>query len=94
MMAGMGVIIGRGTYLAGGVARVWEVAVATGRVEWANWDPSPFTRNTTLGVFCGQVNCRLFCHFPTYFLMVKTDLPCIRVCAIALARRPWKILNQ
>ena len=47
--------LGRGVYLAGGVSRVWEVSVATKRVEWANWDPSPFTRNTTLGIFCGQV---------------------------------------
>ena len=55
MMTGLGIILGRGVYLAGGVSRVWEVSVATSRVEWANWDPSPFTRNTTLGIFCGQV---------------------------------------
>ena len=55
MMTGLGIILGRGIYLAGGVSRVWEVSVATKRVEWANWDPSPFTRNTTLGIFCGQV---------------------------------------
>ena len=55
MMTGLGIILGRGVYLAGGVSRVWEVSVATKRVEWANWDPSPFTRNTTLGIFCGQV---------------------------------------
>ena len=55
MMTGLGIILGRGLYLAGGLSRVWEVSVATGRVEWANWDPSPFTRNTTLGIFCGQV---------------------------------------
>ena len=56
MMIGLGVIIGRGTYLVGGVAKVWEISVATGRVQWVNWDPSPFTRNTSLGIFCGQVN--------------------------------------
>ena len=58
MMGGLGVVIGRGLYLAGGMSRVWEISVATGRVQWVNWDPSPFTRNTTLGIFCGQV--RLF----------------------------------
>ena len=26
----------------------------TRRIEWANWDPSPFSRSTTLGIFCGQ----------------------------------------
>ena len=56
MMTGLGIILGRGLYLAGGASRVWEVAVATGRVAWADWDPSPFTRNTTLGIFCGQVS--------------------------------------
>ena len=60
MMIGLGVIIGRGTYLVGGVAKVWEISVATGRVQWVNWDPSPFTRNTSLGIFCGQVNFLLF----------------------------------
>ena len=55
MMGGLGVVIGRGLYLAGGVSRVWEISVTTGRVQWVNWDPSPFTRNTTLGIFCGQV---------------------------------------
>ena len=60
MMIGLGVVIGRGTYLVGGVAKVWEISVATGRVQWVNWDPSPFTRNTSLGIFCGQVNFLLF----------------------------------
>ena len=36
--------------------RVWEVNVATQRIEWANWDPSPFSHDTTLGIFCGQVS--------------------------------------
>ena len=56
MMIGLGVVIGRGTYLVGGFAKVWEISVATGRVQWVNWDPSPFTRNTSLGIFCGQVS--------------------------------------
>ena len=54
-MSGLGMILGRGIYLGGGVARVWEVGVATNRIQWANWDPSPFNPNTTLGIFCGQV---------------------------------------
>ena len=54
MIGGLAAIISRGSYLAGGLARVWEVGVTTGRIEWANWDPSPFARNTTLGIFCGQ----------------------------------------
>ena len=55
MITGLGVICGRGLYLAGGVSRVWEVGVATRRIQWVNWDPSPFTKNTSLGIFCGEV---------------------------------------
>ena len=69
MMTGLGVILGRGTYLAGGVSRVWEINVATGRIEWANWDPSPFSRNTSLGIFCGQV--RKFHSAATIFKFVQ-----------------------
>ena len=47
-------VIARGTSEGGGWSRIWEVSVGTGRVEWANWDPSPFVRNTSLGVFFGQ----------------------------------------
>ena len=61
MLTGLGVILGRGTYLAGGISRVWEINVATERIQWANWDPSPFSRNTSLGIFCGQVS-RIHIH--------------------------------
>ena len=69
MMTGLGVILGRGTYLAGGVSRVWEINVATGRVEWANWDPSPFSRNTSLGIFCGQVIMNCILHYERTMLL-------------------------
>ena len=72
MMTGLGVILGRGTYLAGGVSRVWEINVATGRIEWANWDPSPFSRNTSLGIFCGQVRNSTLYQFSSRFTYVST----------------------
>ena len=71
MMTGLGVILGRGTYLAGGVSRVWEINVATGRIEWANWDPSPFSRNTSLGIFCGQVRNSTLFLFSSRFTKVQ-----------------------
>ena len=54
MLASLVAVIAQGVMEGGGIQRVWQVAVDTGRVEWANWDPSPFVRNTSLGVFFGQ----------------------------------------
>ena len=74
MMIGLGVVIGRGTYLVGGVAKVWEVSVATSRVQWVNWDPSPFTRNTSLGIFCGQVNFLLISYTANIYDQITMEL--------------------
>ena len=54
MFATLVAIIVKATQINGDFSAVWRINVAMGRVEWANWDPSPFVRNTSLGIFFGQ----------------------------------------
>ena len=55
MFATLIAIIVKATQLnSGDFNEVWRINVAMGRVEWANWDPSPFVRNSSLGIFFGQ----------------------------------------
>ena len=54
MFATLTAIIVKATQITGNFDEVWKINLAMGRVEWTNWDPSPFVRNTSLGIFFGQ----------------------------------------
>ena len=54
MLSTLIAVIVKAIQLTGDFDEVWRINVAMGRVEWVNWDPSPFVRNTSLGIFFGQ----------------------------------------
>ena len=54
MLSTLIAVIVKAIQLTGDFEEVWRINVAMGRVEWVNWDPSPFVRNTSLGIFFGQ----------------------------------------
>ena len=47
-------IAAKGIIDAGGISEVWNVSTTSGRILWADWDPSPFARTTTWTAFAGQ----------------------------------------
>ncbi|XP_029664793.1 sodium-coupled monocarboxylate transporter 1-like [Formica exsecta] len=43
-----------GTYQMGGMSEIWNKAVKAGRIEFLNFDPSPYTRHTVWTVLIGS----------------------------------------
>ncbi|XP_070158859.1 sodium-coupled monocarboxylate transporter 1 isoform X8 [Polyergus mexicanus] len=43
-----------GTYQMGGMSEIWKKAVEAGRIEFLNFDPSPYTRHTVWTVLIGS----------------------------------------
>lgn len=43
-----------GTYQLGGMSEIWNKAVDAGRIEFLNFDPSPYTRHTVWTVLIGS----------------------------------------
>ncbi|XP_014486739.1 PREDICTED: sodium-coupled monocarboxylate transporter 1-like [Dinoponera quadriceps] len=54
MVAAVISVTALGTYQLGGVSEVWNRATEVGRIEFLNFDPSPYTRHTVWTVLFGS----------------------------------------
>ncbi|XP_072747125.1 sodium-coupled monocarboxylate transporter 2 isoform X2 [Anoplolepis gracilipes] len=54
MIAGVLSVTALGTYHMGGMSAIWDKAVDAGRIEFLNFDPSPYTRHTVWTVLIGS----------------------------------------
>ncbi|KAK0178466.1 hypothetical protein PV327_007357 [Microctonus hyperodae] len=75
-----------GTYQLGGPTEIWKRAEEANRIQFLNFDPSPYTRHTVWSVLIGS------CIYTTSYIAVNqtivqryTSLPTIRASKIALA---------
>ncbi|GAB1864998.1 Sodium-coupled monocarboxylate transporter 1 [Camponotus japonicus] len=54
MIAGAITVAALGTYQLGGMSEIWNKAVDAGRIQFLNFDPSPYTRHTFWTVLIGS----------------------------------------
>lgn len=54
MIAGAISVAALGTYQLGGMSEIWNKAIDAGRIEFLNFDPSPYTRHTVWTVLIGS----------------------------------------
>ncbi|XP_008553145.1 sodium-coupled monocarboxylate transporter 1 isoform X2 [Microplitis demolitor] len=85
MIAAVLTVTSLGTYEVGGPSEVWKKALEAKRIQFLNFDPSPYTRHTVWSVLIGS------CLYSTSYIAVNqtivqrySSLPTMKVSKIAI----------